>query len=75
VIDETHFGIVTVITLLLGGLTPPVGIIVFIPAQITGTPVASVFREVMPFLAVLLFGLMLLAIFPSITLGLVRWLA
>lgn len=74
-IDETHFGIVTVITLLLGGLTPPVGIIVFIPAQITGTPVASVFREVMPFLAVLLFGLMLLAIFPSITLGLVRWLA
>jgi hypothetical protein len=29
----------------------------------------------MPFLAVLLFGLMLLAIFPSITLGLVRWLA
>jgi tripartite ATP-independent transporter DctM subunit len=72
-IDETHFGIVTVVTLLLGGLTPPVGIIVFIPAQITNTPVAKIFREVLPFLAVLIVGLCLLALFPSITLTLVHW--
>ena len=71
-IDETHFGIVTVVTLLLGGLTPPVGIIVFIPAQITNTPVMSIFKEVAPFLGVLVAGLLVLTFVPDITLVLVR---
>lgn len=74
-IDETHFGIVTVVTLLLGGLTPPVGIIVFIPAQITGTPVMSIFKEVMPFLAALILGLLILTFVPGITLALVHALS
>ena len=71
-IDETHFGIVIVVTLLLGGLTPPVGIIVFIPAQITNTPIMSIFKEVVPFLGVLVAGLLVLTFVPEITLFLVH---
>ncbi|MCF3933447.1 TRAP transporter large permease subunit [Acuticoccus sp. M5D2P5] len=74
-IDETHFGVVTVITLLLGGLTPPVGIIVFIPAQITNTPVMQVFKEVFPFFLALIVGLLILTFVPAVTLSLVNWVS
>jgi tripartite ATP-independent transporter DctM subunit len=71
-IDPVHFGIIVVVNLMLGGLTPPYGLLVFIPSAITGTSVQATFRAVMPFLAILILGLVLITYVPSISLALVQ---
>jgi tripartite ATP-independent transporter DctM subunit len=71
-IDPVHFGIIVVVNLMLGGLTPPYGLLVFIPSAITGTSVQATFRAVMPFLAVLVLGLALVTYVPAISLALVQ---
>jgi tripartite ATP-independent transporter DctM subunit len=71
-IDPVHLGIVVVINLMLGGLTPPYGLLVFIPAAITGTSIKATFRAAMPFFLVLLLGLALLTYVPWISLALVH---
>ena len=71
-VDPIHFGIIVVVNLMLGGLTPPYGLLVFIPSAITGTPVQATFRAVMPMLFVLVLGLVLITYVPSISLAFVR---
>jgi tripartite ATP-independent transporter DctM subunit len=71
-IDPVHFGIIVVVNLMLGGLTPPYGLLVFIPSAITGTSVQATFRAVMPFLAILVLGLALVTYVPAISLALVQ---
>ena len=71
-IDPVHFGVIVVINLMLGGLTPPYGLLVFIPAAITGTSIKRTFRAAMPFFLVLLLGLFLLTYVPWISLVLVH---
>jgi tripartite ATP-independent transporter DctM subunit len=71
-INPVQFGIIIVVNLMLGGLTPPYGLLVFIPSAITGTSVQATFRAVMPFFLALIFGLALITYIPSISLGLVR---
>ncbi|SHN12817.1 TRAP transporter, DctM subunit [Roseibium suaedae] len=68
--DPIHVGIVMIIVLQLGGVTPPVGILVFITAQISRTRPAAIFREVLPFLVAVAFALALVASLPLTTLGL-----
>jgi tripartite ATP-independent transporter DctM subunit len=72
-IDPVHFGLVLVVTLMMGGITPPVGILVFIPAAVTGTPVGAIFREAMPFIATMFAAIILFALVPDVSLVLVRW--
>jgi C4-dicarboxylate transporter DctM subunit len=71
-VDPVHFGIIVVVNLMIGGLTPPYGLLVFIPSAITGTPVQATFRAVMPFLLILVVGLMLITYVPWISMGAVR---
>ncbi len=71
-IDPVHFGIIVVVNLMLGGLTPPYGLLVFIPSAITGTSVQATFRAVMPFLFILILGLGLITYVPGISLAFVR---
>ncbi len=69
-VDPVHFGIIVVVNLMLGGLTPPYGLLVFIPSAITGTSVQATFRAVIPFLVVLIFGLALITYIPGDIAGL-----
>ena len=71
-IDPVHFGIIVVVNLMLGGLTPPYGLLVFIPSAITGTSVQATFRAVMPFFLILVFGLALITYVPGISLAFVH---
>lgn len=71
-VDPVHFGIIVVVNLMLGGLTPPYGLLVFIPSAITGTSVQATFRAVMPFFLMLVLGLVLITYVPWISLGMVR---
>lgn len=69
-IDPVQLGIIMIINLQLGGVTPPVGILVFISAQITRIAPYPIFREVIPFIFAVLVVLALVCAFPVLTLGL-----
>lgn len=69
-IDYTQMGIVAVLATLLGMVTPPVGMAVFVTAAQAMTPSHQVFKELMPFLAALFVLLALLIIFPQLSLWL-----
>ena len=54
------------INLVIGALTPPLGMLIFTTARVGDVPVASVFKAVLPFLL----GLIIVAFFPVFTTGL-----
>lgn len=67
--DPIWFGVVAVIVIEMGMITPPVGLNVFVVKGVAGdVPMATVFRGVMPFLLAMIVGLLLIIIFPSIAL-------
>ena len=69
-IDPVHLGIIMIINLQLGGVTPPVGILVFISAQIARIEPAGIFRAVVPFFLATVAVLALICAFPVLSLGL-----
>lgn len=71
-VDPVHFGIIVAVNLMLGGLTPPVGILVYVAASVAGTPADKVFRAAWPFLGAMLAALVLITLVPAISLALVR---
>lgn len=71
-IDPVHYGIVFVLMAHLGGITPPVGTIMFTTCAITGLQIAKFAKAIFPFIAsYLLFALIIIA-FPVFCLGLLR---
>lgn len=71
-IDLVHFGVVAVVNCMIGLITPPYGILLFVINAVTKIPLAEIIREVLPFLAVLILALLALIFFPGITLFLPR---
>ncbi|MBD8892177.1 TRAP transporter large permease [Roseibium litorale] len=67
-IDLVHFGVVAVVNCMIGLITPPYGILLFVINAVTGIPLAEIIREIWLFLGVLVFALLLLIFFPGITL-------
>jgi len=67
-IDPIHFGVVVSINLILGLLSPPVGIGLYIAANVARVSPISVFVVALPFFAVTLFALVLFVLFPQISL-------
>jgi tripartite ATP-independent transporter DctM subunit len=66
--DPIWFGILICVTLMIGGLIPPVAIYVFILGNITGLPFKTIYKGVVPFLLSLVVALILLFAFPQIAL-------
>jgi C4-dicarboxylate transporter DctM subunit len=64
--DPIWFGILICVTLMIGGIIPPVAIYVFILGNITGIPFKTIYRGVVPFLSALVLALILLFVFPQI---------
>jgi TRAP-type C4-dicarboxylate transport system permease large subunit len=71
-IDLVHFGVVAVVNCMIGLITPPYGILLFVINAVTKIPLAEIIREVIPFLVVLILALLTLILFPGITLFLPR---
>ena len=63
-IDPIHFGVVLVINMEIALLTPPVGLNLFVIANISKTPLAEVVRGTMPFVVLMLGLLMLITYVP-----------
>jgi tripartite ATP-independent transporter DctM subunit len=67
-IDPVHFGIIMVLNLTMGGVTPPVGTLSFTASSTLNTPITETFRESVPFLICLLIVLAMVTLIPTISL-------
>jgi tripartite ATP-independent transporter DctM subunit len=73
-IDPVHFGVVAVVNIMIGLITPPYGLLLFMMVKIAGVPLKDLVREVMPFLAVMIGALALITLVPGLVLFLPRLL-
>lgn len=71
-IDPLHFGVVVVINLVLGLMSPPVGLCFFVASAVTGARPGPMFMVTLPFFFVSCLALVLVSVFPALTLALVR---
>jgi C4-dicarboxylate transporter DctM subunit len=73
-VNIVHFGIIMVVNLAIGMVTPPVGVNLFVACGIGKIPFAELVRRIIPFIIVMLIGLMLITYIPEISLMLPRLL-
>ena len=73
-IDPLHLGIVMILNLVLGLLTPPVGLVLYVLSSVTGSSVQTVTRGTVPFLIPLLITLLLITFIPAFSLWLPAFL-
>ena len=71
-IDLVHFGVVVVVNIMLGLVTPPYGLLLFIMTNISGAPIKDIIRDCMPFLVWMVVSLLLITFFPELVLWLPR---
>ncbi len=71
-IDPRHFGVVVVINLVLGLLSPPVGLCFFVAAAVTGAKPGKMFIVTLPFFIVACALLVILSIYPWFSLVLIK---
>ncbi|GAB1575275.1 TRAP transporter large permease [Bordetella petrii] len=71
-IDPIHFGVIVVINLVLGLMSPPVGLCFFVAAAVTGAKPGKMFIVTLPFFIVCCVALVVLSFFPSLSLALLK---
>jgi len=65
-IDPVFFGVIMVLNLMIGMLTPPFGIVLFTLAKVSDEPTEHVIREMWPFIGILVVALAILIAFPQL---------
>ena len=73
-IDPIHLGIIMVVNMEIGLITPPVGLNLFVTSAVTGMTVPQVIRAAMPWLCLLLVFLVIITYVPAVSLALPNWL-
>jgi len=73
-VDPVHFAMIMCVNLTVGLATPPMGLVLFVTASVSGEPVGRIVRAILPFLAVEFAVIFLITYFPALTLTLPRWL-
>ena len=71
-IDLVHFGVITIVNLMIGLITPPYGVLLFVINGTTGIPLAGIIKQVVPFIFILIVALLIMTIFPDLVLFLPR---
>ena len=71
-IDLIHFGMIWVFNMSIGGITPPMGTLIYVTCGVTGCSIKGFVREAIPFFIMLLICLLLITFIPGISLGLVN---
>ena len=71
-IDPRHFGVVVVVNLVLGLMSPPVGLSFFVAAAVTGAKPGKMFLVTLPFFLICCIALVLLSLFPQLSLALIK---
>jgi tripartite ATP-independent transporter DctM subunit len=67
-IDPVHFGVVAVVNIMLGLVTPPYGLLLFMMVKIADVSLTDLVKEVMPFLVVMIGALALITYVPDLVL-------
>jgi TRAP-type C4-dicarboxylate transport system permease large subunit len=67
-IDLVQFGVVAVVNCMIGLITPPYGVVLFVLNAVTGIPLRTIIRDIWPFIGVLIVALVLMILFPDIVL-------
>ncbi|QNN82532.1 TRAP transporter large permease [Brachybacterium sp. Z12] len=66
-IDQTHFAVMVIFNLMIGLLTPPVGLVLFVLSSVTQIPVTRVIKGVLPFFIPMLVVLLLITFVPALS--------
>jgi|SRR5690625_536422 len=70
--DPVHFGIIMIVNLAIGLITPPVGVNIFVGTQVGRVPYESLVKALLPFLLMMIIDLLLITFIPSISLFFVK---
>lgn len=68
-IDPIHFGIVMMVALMIGLISPPFGVVLFALERVTDLEIEDIIKGIMPYYVPLMIALVLLVLFPSIVLS------
>lgn len=71
-IDPVHFGVIMIVNLAIGFVTPPIGNNLYVASTLTKLPVTSIAKKAMPFMAAFFIALMIITFVPQVSLLLVR---
>jgi TRAP-type C4-dicarboxylate transport system permease large subunit len=71
-VDPTHFGILVVFNLMIGLITPPMGLCLFVADSVANVGLGALTRQIIPLFFVELFVLIVIAFFPVTVIGLPR---
>ena len=71
-VDLVHFGVVAVLNIMIGLITPPYGLLLYVMVKIAEVPLKDLVRDVLPFLAVMIGALALITFMPGLVLFLPR---
>ncbi|MDI9371299.1 MAG: TRAP transporter large permease [Synergistaceae bacterium] len=67
-VDPLHFGLVIIVNIMIGGITPPFGSMMFTTCGITGVAIPDFVRESIPFIIALIIALIIITYIPALTL-------
>jgi C4-dicarboxylate transporter DctM subunit len=73
-VDMVHFGVVVVVNIMIGLVTPPYGLLLFIVAKLSDAPLGAVVRDALPFIIAMIASLLLITYVPELVLWLPRQL-
>jgi C4-dicarboxylate transporter, DctM subunit len=71
-VDPVHFGVVAVVNIMIGLITPPYGLLLFMMVKIADVPLKDLVRDIMPFLMAMIGALALITLVPDLVLHLPR---
>lgn len=71
-VDMVHFGVVVVVNIMIGLITPPYGLLLFIVAKLSDAPLSAVIRDAIPFVVAMVGALLLITYVPELVLWLPR---
>lgn len=71
-VDPVHFGIIMILNLCIGLCTPPVGSVLFLGVQVAQMSIQKVVKPLIPFFIAMIFGLIVVTLWPGLTLWLPR---
>ncbi|MFP7479104.1 TRAP transporter large permease [Terribacillus saccharophilus] len=66
--DPVHFGMIIILTLVIGFITPPIGVNLFVASEISGLSIMKISKAIFPYIAIMLLALILIILIPEIAL-------
>lgn len=69
-VDPTHFGVIMVVNLAIGFVTPPIGVNLFVASSMVDIPIMNIAKKAMPMIVYFLLALLVITFVPAVSLGL-----